>query len=82
MMATYFKCKTCEDEPEFDNSKDVMEHKKEVHPNEPKEGTRKGILFLDGSDWYRNTFELTFGDLRIIQVDAGKRAIDDPMRFV
>ena len=80
-MTTYFKCLTCEDEPEFDNPKSVMEHKKTVHPEAPKEGVRKGISFLDGSDWYRNTFELTFGDLKFLMVDAGKRSEDDSMRF-
>lgn len=81
-MATYLKCLTCEDEPEFDSPESAMEHKRTVHPDAPKEGTQKGVMFLDGSDFYRNTFELTFGDLKFLMVDSAKRAKDDPMRFV
>ncbi len=70
-MPTYFKCLTCKDEPEFDNAKSAMEHKKTVHPEAPKKGFQNGLCFLDGSNFYRNTFELVFGDLKFLMVDTG-----------
>lgn len=80
-MSVYFRCLTCEDEPEFDDPESAMEHKRTVHPEAPKEGVRKGIVFLDGSDFFRNTYELTFGDLKFVMVVSDKRPEDSLMRF-
>jgi hypothetical protein len=66
----YFTCLSCSIEPTFRGTKALKKHLEEVHPGTPELGTRKGIEFLDGSGWYRNTFKWKLGEIEFIEVDT------------
>ena len=65
--------------------KAFLEHLRTVHGYERAQSTRSLVQALDGSGWFSNTFEwdIPVKDgkrIKAIQVSAGERSQDDPMR--
>jgi len=72
MKVRYFICKSCEGEPMFTGQDELKKHLEEIHPESPKKGNRKGILFLDGAGWYRNVFEWKLGEIKLTEIDTNQ----------
>lgn len=84
---TRWYCETCGHAGDFD-TEGIKKHVLKEHDFDLKGklGERKGVAFLDGRDFYSNTFDWKFDmgsgqSLSLTQVDSGKRDKDDPMRF-
>lgn len=73
-----FFCHNC-DPKGLQKLGDVKTHLRDVHGIDATKvkGQRKGLCFLDGSDFYSNTFEWTFpcevGEVKLTQISSGPR---------
>lgn len=70
-----WKCMTCEEKPEFPDTKELIEHMLDVHSIDTKitKGSKSGVSFLDGQGFYANTFEWELGGITLIQSVVGKK---------
>ncbi len=83
-MRTFY-CIACE--KDIDSPKALKAHVLEIHhlDLDTVKGKRKGLMFMDGRDFYENTYEWEFksdsGVLRVQEFHSGKRGKRDPMRY-
>ena len=86
---TIYTCALCEESDAFESARAFIDHLAAVHPEVMPEddsqsipATRHGLSFLDGSDFYQNTYRWTLLDGRDLcdQCISGPRDRDDPMR--
>lgn len=67
-------CLTCPGQLSFEDET-IGAHMLEVHGMDPKttKGNRRGLLFMDGQDFFRNVFEYEFQGLKLRRVDYGEK---------
>lgn len=72
-----FWCDTCDPELKTDgmNGQVLLEHLKEKHDIEPPlSGKKEGISFMDGEDYYQNTYVWHFpSGVKVTEVTCGPR---------
>ena len=66
----FFTCETCKDHPQMNGMKKLKKHLAEKHRVTKMEGTKKGVIFLDGRGFWEQIYTVEIGGIKIVQ-DVG-----------
>ena len=72
ISSVIYTCLSCDDKKPL-NTKEMIDHLKNVHHLPNTKGTRTMAIHVDAKDFYESRFHWTFGDVEVLEIEHSTR---------